>query len=117
MVACVVGVGAVFASGALCLQLRNASPQTDSTILELADGREVTVTAHVVEEGNWRAAGFGGSRQSLDLETEEVVAEGQTYALRGGLRLNIYSKERQSEYPDEVEGPSSRLFLAKGLLT
>jgi len=48
MFARVLGLGAVFAAGSLCLQLWSASTRTDSTILELADGGEVTVTAHVL---------------------------------------------------------------------
>ncbi len=109
MVACALGVGAVFASGAVCLQLRNASPQTDSAILELADGREVTLTAHVVEEGYRRSAGFGGSRLSLDLGTEQVLADGRRYELVSGIRLSVYSK-KLSEYPDQPEQSSVRDF-------
>lgn len=94
----------MFAAGALCLQLRNANTP-DSTILTLADGREVTVTADVMAGGNWKPAGFGGNRQSLDLQTEEIMAGEQTYVLRSGVRLNVFSKERLSEYPDQAEQP------------
>jgi competence protein ComEC len=104
-----VALAAMFTAGALCLQLRNAKAP-DSTILTLADGREATVTAHVVQEGTWKPAGFGGSRQSLDLETDEVVADGRAYTLRSGLRLNVYSKEKVSEYPTQTEDSSSRIF-------
>ena len=100
-----VGLLGVFAAGALCLQLRSADPQVDTALVPFADRREVMITAHVVGEGSWRAAGFSGSRQSLELETEQVAAEGKNYELRSGLRLNIYSKQQFSEYaPEQAAG-------------
>ncbi|HTT19598.1 MAG TPA: hypothetical protein VMG82_11655 [Candidatus Sulfotelmatobacter sp.] len=40
-----------FLAGALHLQLRNASPRLDTSILPYADHREVQVTAHIKAEG------------------------------------------------------------------
>jgi len=103
------GVAAVFAAGALTLQLRNASTEREAGISALASGGEYFVTAHVVREGHWRSAGFGGSRQAIDVETEELIAEGRVHRLRAGLRLSIYSKEKLQEYPGGP-GQASRLF-------
>ncbi len=47
----------------------------DPRILSLADGREVTVTAHVMREGYARAAGPQSVREPIDLETESIEDE------------------------------------------
>ena len=79
--------------GALNLQLRRPGSPTDPRILPLADGRELSITAHVIKEGKVRSAGFGGMRQSVDIETEEIGFQGQSLPLRCGNRLGIYARE------------------------
>ena len=80
-------------AGALALEVRPpANPGWE--ILNFADGREVTLIAHVTKTGSVRDAGFGVLRQTLDVETEEVLTEGSATAVRGGVRLSLYADER-----------------------
>src|SRR5260370_8298399 len=50
------------------------------------------MTAHVTREGKLRAGGPNEVRQSLDVETEEIVLEGGAkISVHSGVRLGIYS--------------------------
>ena len=82
-------LGAWFLLGALLIQVRGPAVG-DPRILALADGREVTITGHVVREGYARAAGPRAVRQAVDIETETVESGGQSDAIRAGVRLTIY---------------------------
>ena len=68
------------------------------------------VTAHVTRQGEIRSAEFGGWRESIDLETEEVGAGESARAIRTGLRLGIYSKESDPEYEEDGETAPMRVF-------
>ena len=72
-IAPVVSLVALVFAGALVLQIRQPENQSHRAILTLADGRELTITAHVTGEAFPRDDGFRGTRQSLELETEEVL--------------------------------------------
>ncbi|HET7440457.1 MAG TPA: ComEC/Rec2 family competence protein, partial [Terriglobales bacterium] len=100
-------LAALFMLGALNLQVRtrNVSP---SPVLPFADGREVTVTAHVIAEGNIRKAGLSGTRQVIDVETEEITSDDATVHLNSGVRLSIYAKTTNE---DEPKGPASEMRL------
>lgn len=100
---------ALFAVGALAIELRTAHGPSDDGLLRFANGEEVAVTAHVTHGGEIRQAGYGGLRQSVDLETEEVTSGGQTAMVRAGLRLGIFAKEADQEY-DEGEAVPMRVF-------
>lgn len=69
--------GALFFLGTLAIQLSTSQAALDNGILTFADGEEVLVTGHVMHEGEIREAGFGGWRQSLDVETEELTRGGE----------------------------------------
>lgn len=99
-------LGALFFIGALGLQLRSSERPSSQGILALADGEEVTVTAHVIHEGEIREAGFGGLRQSVDVETEEVGAA----PLRTTIRLGIYGKGSDQEYDESGAIVPMRVF-------
>ena len=86
-------LGALFFVGALEIQLRNSERLPGGEILSFADGTERTVTAHVTREGEIREAGYGGWRETLDLETEEIASDRDPRQIRAGLRLTIYGKE------------------------
>jgi competence protein ComEC len=86
-------LGAMFVAGALALQIRPSDLSGEADILPFADGNEVVVTAHVSREGMPRPAGFGGSRQQLDVETEKLETEDQSAPVTAGLRISFYSKE------------------------
>lgn len=101
-----VSLGVVFAAGALSIELR---PPDDpgAGILRFAGGDEVTVTGHVTNDGALRQSG-PGTRQVLDVETEQVEGGERPIAVRAGVRISVYSKEVTSEAPAEAGAP--RLF-------
>jgi competence protein ComEC len=96
------GLSVLFAAGALMIEVRPPADPGNSAILSFADGREVVVTAHVIAEGNLREAGVGGMRQVLDVETEQITAQGQTHEIHSGLRVSFYAKEPAGESQDEA---------------
>ncbi len=89
-------LGAWFLLGALLIQIRGQRP-VDAHILSLADGRAVTLTGHVLREGYARAAGPRSNRESIDVETETIASQGETWPVRAGVRLAIYEKVESSE--------------------
>jgi competence protein ComEC len=91
--------------GGLCIQLRQPTPLPD--IARYTED-EVLVTAHVLHEGNFREAGFGGIRQILDLEIEQISAEGQPSDIHFGARLSFYGKATDSANRTNIQ--SLRLF-------
>src|SRR5579872_2569925 len=87
----------VFA-GALLVQARHPGNQSERDILSYADGRELTVIAHVTGEGLLREDGLGGTRQALEFETEEVASARVT----SGIRVTLYSKPEAKGAPAEL---------------
>jgi competence protein ComEC len=81
--------------GAFLIQVRSGH-QGDPQILGLADGREVTLTAHMMREGYARSAGPRSIRESIDVETEEIETEGQSKPLRAGVRLTVMERRASS---------------------
>jgi competence protein ComEC len=94
-----------FLLGAFLIQIRGQRPdelqQDDARILTLADGRAVTLTARVIREGYARAAGPRSIRESIDVETEEIASQGESWPVRAGVRLTVYEKVE-----DRAIGPS-----------
>jgi len=103
-------LGALFFTGALELQLQNSGHPSSDGILAFADGQEILVTAHVIHEGEIREAGFGGLRQSVDVETEEVGPSESASPRRTTIRLGIYGKESDQEYNDSGAIIPMRVF-------
>lgn len=95
-VAGIAALSALFCVGALSIGLR-APKDPGRSVLALADGQEVNVTAHVLKDGLLRPAGFGGVRQVVDLETEELSVGDYNVPMRAGLRMSFYSKQPESE--------------------
>lgn len=89
-------LGAWLLVGALLIQIRGRPPdelQQDAPgIFALADGRPVTLTARVMREGYARAAGPRSISKSIDVETEAIASEGESWPVRTGVRLTIYEK-------------------------
>jgi competence protein ComEC len=83
--------------GALLIQVRGPVSVGDSRILALADGRDVTLTGHVMREGYARAAGPQSVRESIDVETESIEDESGSRPIHAGVRLTIYEKLDPSE--------------------
>lgn len=83
---------AVFAAAAFMVEVRPpADPGRE--ILPYSNHQSVTITAHVVHEGDWQERGRGEIRQVLDLETEEVSVGGKSFPVRAGVRLGIYASD------------------------
>ncbi len=79
--------------GALFIQIRSQSPD-DAQLnpiptAALADGSQVTLTAHVLREGYARAAGQRSTR-SIDVETEQIANADGSWPIKTGIRLTVY---------------------------
>ena len=88
--------------GALSVQVRRTN-LSGAGLLSFADGREIQLTGYVTREGSLRPGSFGGVRETVDVESEQIVAAGRPVDVAGGVRLSLYGKE-----PDP--GTSMRLF-------
>ncbi len=104
------GLAALVFLGALSLQIRRP-PGTSGEILRFADGREVTITAHVVRQSPFRTE---DRRKRLDVETEQLSVGSSVARLRSGLRLNVYlpSSLPEAGLPELAYGTRLR-FTAK----
>jgi len=102
-------LGAWFLLGALLIQIRGQHPG-DPHILTLADGRAVTLTGRVMREGYARAAGPRSIRESIDVETEEIASQGESWPVRAGVRLTIYEKVENSEAVERGNGSGDRVI-------
>ncbi len=86
--------------GAVNIQLRQNPPVLDIT--GFANRQEILVTAHVIHEGYLREAGFGGMRQSLDVETEEIKTAIASSDIKFRIRIGVFSKGSAEE--SAIEG-------------
>jgi competence protein ComEC len=107
--ALLVGLGALFATGALNIQLRTGHNLVGPNLSQLADGEEVLVTAHVTHEGTLHEEGFGQMRQRLDVETEQIATEDRIYEIHCGVRVSFYSKQTKEE-SDSASANAMPLF-------
>jgi competence protein ComEC len=88
-----IALGAVFLAGALDVQLRGAATRLDTGIQPFANHQEVELTAHVVRGGRLQPAAGNESRQTLDLEAEQIVTDtGLSIPVHSRIRLSIYSR-------------------------
>jgi competence protein ComEC len=102
--AATLALGAFFLAGALHIQLRRSTSFLDTTLQPFTDGQEVELTAHVTREGRFRAGPPDEVRQTLDIQTEEIITEdGKKILARAGVRLGIYTQHTAAS-------PPSRLF-------
>jgi competence protein ComEC len=86
-------LGAFFLAGALHIQLRGPTV-LDTSLQPFAYDQPVEITAHVIRQGKLRESSPNEVRQSLDVETEQIVTEdGMRIPLHSGLRLGIYSDQ------------------------
>ena len=106
----IVGLAAIFFLGALLLQVRGPSDADNTSWIEWADGREVTVTARVIKEGTLQEDSPGSVRQRVDVETELITSGGENFAVKSGLRINVYQQILAHESDRDVSGPPARLY-------
>ena len=94
--------------GALTIQILPPL-ELDARILEVADGRQVTIVGHVVREGYLRSPERQFVRQQIDLETESIEDEDAPLPIRAGVRLTIFEKPAANDAatsdptPDAIE--------------
>lgn len=100
-IAFILALFALTALGALSTQLQTTAKPMDSRLLDLADGREVLITAHVFHEGEILPSGSYELRQRIDLQTEEIADGDRTLPIEAGLRLAIYQRAPATDSPNE----------------
>jgi len=104
-------LGAFFIAGALHIQLRGPANALDTSLYPFADGQLVEMTAHVTREGRFREGAPNEIRQSLDVETETIVAANGTPVLvHSGVRLGIYGTRPDIPQAAAALPPAMRLF-------
>jgi competence protein ComEC len=85
------GLSSLFVFGALSIQV--SGPASDDIADgSLGDGQDVIVTAHVIREGSLRQRGLSDLQQKLDLEAEQVDADGHILITHLGIRASFYGK-------------------------
>ncbi len=55
------------------------------------------VTGSVRSEGEMLSEGPGESRQTLDIDCEQITSQGETYPVQAGLRIGVYSKTAERD--------------------
>ncbi len=101
---------AFFLAGALHIQLRGAANLPDTSLQPFTDGQQVDVTAHVTHDGKFRESGPDETRQTVDLQTEQIVtADGSKIPAHSGVRLGIYSSRSARSWLSG-ESPAPRFF-------
>ncbi len=93
-----------FLLAAFLIQTHGEALPGDSQIPMLVDGRSVVLTGHVIREGYPPEIYRGAARQSIDIETEEVVGEGGIQPFRAGVRLTIRGSPEEQSRPEEERG-------------
>jgi competence protein ComEC len=103
-------LGVWFLLGAFLIQVRGQKPndiqQNDARILAMADGRSIVLTGRVIREGYPKNAYPGATRESIDVETVEIVSAGESQKIQTGVRLTIHEKTTNSESVERQVFPS-----------
>ena len=113
--------------GTLHAQLNLASPATLPDIAPFADETEHTVIAHVLRSGlikSSAAASYSGDaslhehRQTLDLETEQIIVDGMPHDIQAGVRATLHTKpavananENDVQTDDDPELPAKSAYF------
>lgn len=107
----ILGLGALFFLGALMVQVRGTNDGDQANALRFADGTEVKVTAHVTQEGTLQPEeGPGSFRQRIEVETEQIAQGDQSFAVKSGLRINVYQQILKIEAGRKATAAPVRLF-------
>jgi competence protein ComEC len=93
---------ALLGVGAAAIQLSRAAPPRAPGLERFLERKDITVVAHVTDDPTSRPALFGGTREVVDVETEEVADGDFRVPLRAGLRLSIYARENGDEGPSAL---------------
>lgn len=88
-------------------------PDPGYAVERFADREEVGVVGHVAREGEWEPHGPDELRQLLDIETEQIEADGKIFPVRSGIRIGFYSKQSGSAKLPELHYGQRLHFVAK----
>ena len=82
---------AIFLVGILNIRMSRATPAADSSLSPYAYGPEIQLIAHVTGDGKLKQTSPAEFRQTLDVESEEVVTDqGLRTRVHSGIRLSLY---------------------------
>jgi len=108
-------LGGFFLAGALHIQLRGSTNALDTSLEPFADGQPVEMTGHVIREGKFREGTPNEIRQTLDVETEEIITENsKPIPVHSGVRLGIYST-RPEAVPQATEATTTPFHYGERL--
>jgi hypothetical protein len=94
---------AVFVSGALLIQVRSRENPGAPEIVRFTNGDEVLVKGHVTKEGTLHEEDFGEEVQKIDVESEQITADGNASVVRAGLRITVFSKGGRREVANAAQ--------------
>jgi competence protein ComEC len=98
-------------AGALHVQIRPPSQREDARVLKFANRQPLQLTAHVIKDGQIGEGLPGESRQTLDVETEELsTEESSEIPIHSQLRLGIYSSSANLREQGFHGATSMRIF-------
>ncbi len=101
--ALVLGLAALFLTGALTIQIRGPGSVADSRQPRF-EGEDVLITAHVIREGNLQPDAPGSMHQRVDVQTEQIESKLGSSDIQTAVRLNIYSGENPNAFArDSIE--------------
>ncbi|MGA3210961.1 MAG: ComEC/Rec2 family competence protein, partial [Terriglobales bacterium] len=107
----ILALASAAALGAWCVQATKSSVHLPD-ISRFTDHEEVLITAHVIRDGLLRGRGHF-QRQSIDVETESILANGAETEVKAGIRLSIYPHGESGTDVAAVDHNDS--FLQSGL--
>ena len=102
-----IGAFLVQVRGQPAAELPPGHQQDAARLLTLADGRSLTLNARVIREGYPRAAGRRSIRESIDIETENIVTQGEIWPARVGVRLTIYEHLEDAQQMERLASSPS----------
>lgn len=106
----VIILAGLFFAGAWIIQLRPSHASADYSALAFADGRDMVVTGHVINEGNAAGESQGDVQQRIDLQLEEIASEAPPAIVHSRIRLTLYGKVLQHEASEAATPGPRRQF-------
>ena len=107
----ILALGTFVLAGALHVQMKDSSPSLDTSIQPYADRQDVQIVGHVMRDGRLQPGSFGETRQTFDIEAEEIHTQmgsnvsSSSVPSHSGIRLSIYaprSKSADAEHADDT---------------
>jgi competence protein ComEC len=103
-------LGVFFLAGALHIQVKGPVSLRDTSLLSF-DGQQVEMMAHVIRGGRLREGSPDEVRESLDVETEEIVTEnGRRMPIHSGVRLGIYAHGSEASVAPHTDAATTSVM-------